>query len=133
MKKSVLIAIAALLALCGAGVSAHHSAQQFDFTKTASMSGVVKRFQPFERLRLAPFAEKHVDLGTALPPDNRRCVLDVPSCTNLADVRAHGATWAKIPHPKLDVTKTGQVSANNPFLFSDGFVRNARNPSREFP
>ena len=45
MKKSVLIAIAALLALCGAGVSAHHSAQQFDFTKTASMSGVVKRFQ----------------------------------------------------------------------------------------
>jgi hypothetical protein len=33
MKKSVLIAVAALLALCGAGVSAHHSAQQFDFTK----------------------------------------------------------------------------------------------------
>ena len=56
MKKSVLIAVAALLALCGAGVSAHHSAQQFDFTKTASVSGVVKKFQainPHMRLVLA--------------------------------------------------------------------------------
>jgi hypothetical protein len=45
MKKSGLLAVAALLILCGAGVSAHHSAGQFDFTKSASMSGVVKRFQ----------------------------------------------------------------------------------------
>ena len=45
MKQSVLIAVAALLAIGGAGASAHHSAGQFDFTKTASMSGVVKRFQ----------------------------------------------------------------------------------------
>ena len=56
MKKSVLIAVAALLVLWGAGVSAHHSAQQFDFTKSASMTGVVKRFQainPHMRLVLA--------------------------------------------------------------------------------
>lgn len=56
MNTSRLVAVAALLALCVAGVSAHHSAQQFDFTKTASMSGVVKRFQainPHMRLVLA--------------------------------------------------------------------------------
>ena len=56
MNKSRLVAVAALLALCGAGASAHHSAQQFDFTKTATMSGVVKRFQainPHMRLVLS--------------------------------------------------------------------------------
>jgi len=45
MKKSGLVAVATLLVLWGVGVSAHHSAQQFDFTKTATMSGVVKKFQ----------------------------------------------------------------------------------------
>jgi hypothetical protein len=56
MNRSRLVVVAALLALFGAGVSAHHSAQQFDFTKTASMSGVVKKFQainPHMRLVLA--------------------------------------------------------------------------------
>jgi hypothetical protein len=45
MNTSRLVIVAALLAIWGAGVSAHHSAGQFDFTKSASMSGVVKRFQ----------------------------------------------------------------------------------------
>ena len=56
MYTSRLVAVAALLVLWGASVSAHHSAQQFDFTKTASMSGVVKKFQainPHMRLVLA--------------------------------------------------------------------------------
>src|SRR5262245_65369136 len=56
MKKSGLVAVAALVLIWGAGLAAHHSAQQFDFTKTASMSGVVKRFQainPHMRLVLA--------------------------------------------------------------------------------
>lgn len=56
MKRSVLIAIAALLTLGGVSLSAHHSAQQFDFTKTATMTGVVKKFQainPHMRLVLA--------------------------------------------------------------------------------
>ena len=56
MNTSRLVAVAAVLALFGVGVSAHHSAQQFDFTKTASMSGVVKKFQainPHMRLVLA--------------------------------------------------------------------------------
>jgi hypothetical protein len=44
MKRAILVATA-LLALWGAGVAAHHSAQQFDFTRSASMTGVVKRFQ----------------------------------------------------------------------------------------
>ena len=45
MKKIGLVAIAALLVVCSARVSAHHSAQQFDFTRSASITGVVKRFQ----------------------------------------------------------------------------------------
>jgi hypothetical protein len=56
MKKSGRIAVAALLVFWGAGVSAHHSAGQFDFTKSASMTGVVKKFQainPHMRLVLA--------------------------------------------------------------------------------
>ena len=56
MNTSRVVAVAALLVLGGAGASAHHSAQQFDFTKTATMSGVVKRFQainPHMRLVLA--------------------------------------------------------------------------------
>ena len=56
MTQARLVVVAALLALYGASVSAHHSAQQFDFTKTESMSGVVKKFQainPHMRLVLA--------------------------------------------------------------------------------
>jgi hypothetical protein len=56
MKKSGVVVVVALLALGGAGVSAHHSAQQFDFAKSASITGVVKRFQainPHMRLVLA--------------------------------------------------------------------------------
>ena len=45
MKKAALAAIAAFVALSGAGVAAHHSAQQFDFGKSVAISGVVKRFQ----------------------------------------------------------------------------------------
>ena len=52
-----LVATLGMLVLAGvAGVSAHHSAQQFDFGKTASVSGVVKKFQainPHMRLVLA--------------------------------------------------------------------------------
>jgi hypothetical protein len=56
MNKSGLVAVAALMILWGAGASAHHSAGQFDFTKSASMTGVVKKFQainPHMRLVLA--------------------------------------------------------------------------------
>ena len=55
MKKSGLIAIGAFV-LFAAGASAHHSAQQFDFGRTATMTGVVKKFQainPHMRLVLA--------------------------------------------------------------------------------
>ena len=37
--------MAALAALCATAVSAHHSAQQFDFGRSVPISGVVKRFQ----------------------------------------------------------------------------------------
>jgi hypothetical protein len=43
MKRAFIAA--ALVAIWGTGSTAHHSAQQFDFTKSASISGVVKRFQ----------------------------------------------------------------------------------------
>lgn len=36
---------AALAALCATAVTAHHSAQQFDFGRSVPISGVVKRFQ----------------------------------------------------------------------------------------
>jgi uncharacterized protein DUF6152 len=45
MKNIGLVAVAALLVVCSAGMSAHHSAQQFDFTRSAPITGVVKRFQ----------------------------------------------------------------------------------------
>jgi len=44
MKQFVIIA-AALVAISGAGLAAHHSAVQFDFTRTASVTGVVKKFR----------------------------------------------------------------------------------------
>jgi hypothetical protein len=40
-----LLFIAVIVALCGATGSAHHSAVQFDFTRTESVTGVVKRFR----------------------------------------------------------------------------------------
>jgi opacity protein-like surface antigen len=43
MKQFALIA--ALAALCGASVAAHHSAVQFDFTRSETMTGVVKKFR----------------------------------------------------------------------------------------
>jgi len=45
-KLGFVVAAAALLTVWSTGAVAHHSAQQFDFGKTASMTGVVKRFQP---------------------------------------------------------------------------------------
>ena len=45
MKRAGLVAAVALLVAWGSGVAAHHSAQQFDFTRSASISGVVKKFQ----------------------------------------------------------------------------------------
>jgi len=45
-KLGFVVAAAALLTVWSTGAVAHHSAQQFDFSKTASMTGVVKRFQP---------------------------------------------------------------------------------------
>jgi hypothetical protein len=56
MKKTTLIAIAALVASWATVVTAHHSAQQFDFGRTVSIVGVVKRFQsinPHMRLVLS--------------------------------------------------------------------------------
>ena len=38
-------AIAALLMLWGSPATAHHSAVQFDFTKTVAITGVVKKFE----------------------------------------------------------------------------------------
>ena len=46
---------AALVGLWGSAVAAHHSAIQFDFTKTVAVTGVVKKFQainPHMRLTL---------------------------------------------------------------------------------
>jgi hypothetical protein len=40
-----LVIVAAFVALTGAVGSAHHSAIQFDFTRTESVTGVVKRFR----------------------------------------------------------------------------------------
>jgi hypothetical protein len=54
MRKTGLLVV--LLAFLAPGVSAHHSAQQFDFGRSVSISGVVKRFQsinPHMRLVLA--------------------------------------------------------------------------------
>lgn len=45
-KLGFLVAAAALLTVWSTGAGAHHSAQQFDFGKSASITGVVKRFQP---------------------------------------------------------------------------------------
>jgi hypothetical protein len=57
MKKTRLVATSAvLLTLWTTAVAAHHSAQQFDFGRSASITGVVKRFQainPHMRLVLA--------------------------------------------------------------------------------
>ena len=57
MKRAGLVALtAALLALWATAAAAHHSAQQFDFGRSATMTGVVKKFQainPHMRLVLA--------------------------------------------------------------------------------
>jgi hypothetical protein len=56
MRNTRLVVTAALVALWAVGIAAHHSAQQFDFGKTASVTGVVKKFQainPHMRLVLA--------------------------------------------------------------------------------
>ena len=45
MKRAGLVAAVAFLVAWSSGVAAHHSAQQFDFTRSASISGVVKKFQ----------------------------------------------------------------------------------------
>jgi hypothetical protein len=37
--------IAAITALCGATATAHHSAVQFDFTRSETITGVVKKFR----------------------------------------------------------------------------------------
>ena len=62
MKKAGLVATtAALLALWATAVAAHHSAQQFDFGRSATMTGVVKKFQainPHMRLWLRVTDEK---------------------------------------------------------------------------
>jgi hypothetical protein len=39
------VVVAALVAIGGSVASAHHSAIQFDFTKSVSMKGVVQKFQ----------------------------------------------------------------------------------------
>ena len=39
------LAAAALVALCGATLAAHHSAVQFDFAKSVSIKGVVQKFR----------------------------------------------------------------------------------------
>lgn len=54
MKKTGLVAV--LLTFLAASISAHHSAQQFDFGRSVAISGVVKRFQsinPHMRLVLS--------------------------------------------------------------------------------
>jgi hypothetical protein len=44
--RQVARVLATVVALgCGAGVSAHHSAAQFDFGKSVQVTGVVKKFQ----------------------------------------------------------------------------------------
>jgi hypothetical protein len=46
MKQSVIgLAAAALVIVFSATLSAHHSAIQFDFTKTVTISGVVMKFR----------------------------------------------------------------------------------------
>ena len=39
------VVLALLILFCGAAVSAHHSAVQFDFSQSVPISGVVKRFE----------------------------------------------------------------------------------------
>ena len=46
MKKTGLVATSVLLVLWTTAVTAHHSAQQFDFARSVAITGVVKRFQP---------------------------------------------------------------------------------------
>ena len=53
--RSLALTVAALVSLAGSTVAAHHSAIQFDFTKSVAISGVVKKFQainPHMRLTL---------------------------------------------------------------------------------
>ena len=45
MTKSLVLTAVALVTLCGATLAAHHSAVQFDFTKSTSITGVVMKFR----------------------------------------------------------------------------------------
>ena len=45
MTKSHILTAVALVTLCGATLAAHHSAVQFDFTKSTSITGVVMKFR----------------------------------------------------------------------------------------
>ena len=45
-KLGFVVAAAALLVVWSTGAGAHHSAQQFDFGKSAQVTGIVKKFQP---------------------------------------------------------------------------------------
>lgn len=40
----LLVLVAAAIATCGAALTAHHSAIQFDFTNSKAVTGVVKKF-----------------------------------------------------------------------------------------
>ena len=60
-KWGIVLAGAAVITVGGAAVAAHHSAVQFDFTRTVSITGVVKKFQainPHMRLVLHVKDEK---------------------------------------------------------------------------
>lgn len=46
MKKLCLVSAMAILIASGSTVAAHHSAVQFDFTSSVTITGVVKMFQP---------------------------------------------------------------------------------------
>ena len=61
MKQFRLVTAMALCIAGGSTIAAHHSAIQFDFSKTASISGVVKKFEainPHMRLVLTVTDEK---------------------------------------------------------------------------
>lgn len=45
MKKRTVILLATAWVLCGSAVAAHHSAAQYDLTRTVEVTGVVQQFQ----------------------------------------------------------------------------------------
>lgn len=44
-KLGIVLAVAAVISVGASSAAAHHSAVQFDFTKSVSITGVVKKFQ----------------------------------------------------------------------------------------